>query len=65
MITDTPQIITQYKGNKSYSYIDDSTHVAGEPDMNCVQLNCLAPPFNNATVRRPPPWRSTGTSTPR
>ena len=52
MITDTPQIITQFRGNRSYSYIDDSTHVAGEPDMNCVQLNCLATPFNNANVRR-------------
>ena len=52
MITDTPQIITQYRGNRSYSYIDDSTHVAGEPDMFCVQLNCLAPPFNNPNVRR-------------
>ena len=52
MITDTPQIITQFRGNKSYSYIDDSTHVAGEPDMNCVQLNCLAKPFNDANVRR-------------
>jgi ABC-type transport system substrate-binding protein len=51
MITDTPQIITQFRGNQSYSYIDDSTHVAGEPDMNCVQLNCLAKPFNNASVR--------------
>jgi ABC-type transport system substrate-binding protein len=51
MITDTPQIITQYRGNKSYSYIDDSTHLAGEPDMNCVQLNCLAKPFNNPNVR--------------
>ncbi|HEY6472747.1 MAG TPA: ABC transporter substrate-binding protein [Acidimicrobiales bacterium] len=51
MITDTPQIITQFRGNKSYSYIDDSTHVAGEPDMNCVQLNCLAKPFNNPNVR--------------
>ncbi|HXZ62906.1 MAG TPA: ABC transporter substrate-binding protein [Acidimicrobiales bacterium] len=51
MITDTPQIITQFRGNKSYSYIDDSTHVAGEPDMNCVQLNCLAEPFNNSNVR--------------
>ncbi len=51
MITDTPQIITQFRGNKSYSYIDDSTHVAGEPDMNCVQLNCLAKPFNDANVR--------------
>ncbi|HWD54109.1 MAG TPA: ABC transporter substrate-binding protein [Acidimicrobiales bacterium] len=52
MITDTPQIITQFRGNRSYSYIDDSTHVAGEPDMNCVQLNCLAKPFNDPNVRR-------------
>ena len=51
MVTDTPQIITQFRGNQSYSYIDDSTHVAGEPDMNCTQLNCLKPPFNSATVR--------------
>ena len=52
MITDTPQIITQFRGNNSYAYIDDSTHVAGEPDMNCVQLNCLAKPFNDPNVRR-------------
>ena len=51
MITDMPQIITQYRGNRSYSYIDDSTNVAGEPDMNCVQLNCLAKPFNDPSVR--------------
>jgi ABC-type transport system substrate-binding protein len=51
MITDTPQIITQFRGNRSYSYIDDSTNVAGEPDMNCVQLNCLAKPFNDQSVR--------------
>ena len=52
MITDTAQIILQFRGNSSWSYIDDSTHVAGEPDMDCVQLNCLKAPFNNATVRR-------------
>ncbi len=52
MITDTPQIISQFRGNQSYSYIDDSTHVAGEPDMNCVQLNCLAKPFSDPNVRR-------------
>ena len=51
IITDTPQIITQFRGNHSYSYIDDSTHVAGEPDMNCVQLNCLAKPFTDPNVR--------------
>ncbi len=52
MITDTPQIIEQFRGNKSYSYVDDSQKVAGEPDMNCVQLNTSKAPFNNATVRR-------------
>jgi peptide/nickel transport system substrate-binding protein len=52
MITDTPQIITQFRGNKKYAYSDDSTHVAGEPDMNCIQLNCLAKPFNDPNVRR-------------
>jgi ABC-type transport system substrate-binding protein len=51
MITDTPQIISQFRGNRSYSYIDDSTNVAGEPDMSCVQLNCLAKPFNDPSVR--------------
>jgi peptide/nickel transport system substrate-binding protein len=52
MITDTPQIITQFRGNNAYAYIDDSKRVAGEPDMNCVQLNCLAKPFNDPNVRR-------------
>jgi peptide/nickel transport system substrate-binding protein len=52
MITDTPQIIEEFRGNHAYAYIDDSTHVAGEPDMNCVQLNCLAKPFNDPNVRR-------------
>jgi ABC-type transport system substrate-binding protein len=52
MVTDTPQIITQFRGNHSYSYIDDSTHVAGEPDMNCIQLNCLSKPFSDPNLRR-------------
>jgi ABC-type transport system substrate-binding protein len=52
MVTDTPQIITQYRGNKNYAYIDDATHVAGEPDMFCTQLNTQAAPFNDPNVRR-------------
>jgi peptide/nickel transport system substrate-binding protein len=52
MITDVPQIITQFRGNKNFAYIDDGTHVVGEPDMNCVLLNCAKEPFNNPTVRR-------------
>jgi peptide/nickel transport system substrate-binding protein len=52
MITDTPQIITQFRGNKSYAYIDDSTHVAGEPDIDCQLLNCAKAPFNDPSLRR-------------
>jgi peptide/nickel transport system substrate-binding protein len=52
MISDTPQIITQFRGNKEYAYIDDGTHVVGEPDMNCILLNLGAAPFNNPLVRR-------------
>ena len=51
MVTSTPQLISQYRGNTNYSYIDDSTHVAGEPDMFCTQINCLAEPFNDPNVR--------------
>jgi len=51
MITDTPQTIVIYRGNKQWSYIDDSGPVVGESDMNCVQLNLAQPPFNNPTVR--------------
>jgi ABC-type transport system substrate-binding protein len=52
MVTDTPQIIKQFRGNKQFAYIDDSTHIVGEPDMGCILLNCAATPFNNPTVRR-------------
>src|ERR1019366_10359224 len=33
-------------------YIDDSVHVAGEPDMNCLLLNLSQPPFNNLKIRQ-------------
>ncbi|HUC04105.1 MAG TPA: ABC transporter substrate-binding protein [Acidimicrobiales bacterium] len=52
MVTGTPQIITQFRGNKKYGYFDDSTGLVGEPNMNCVLLNLSKAPFNNATVRR-------------
>jgi ABC-type transport system substrate-binding protein len=52
MITDTPQIITQFRGNKKFAYVDDSVHVAGEPDMNCVLLNCDKAPFSDPNLRR-------------
>jgi len=51
MVTDTPQTIVVYRGNKHWSYVDDSGPVVGEPDMNCVQLNLAAAPFTNPDVR--------------
>jgi ABC-type transport system substrate-binding protein len=51
MISDTPQTIVLYRGNKQWSYIDDSGHIVGEPTMNCLLLNLSLPPFNDATVR--------------
>lgn len=51
MVTDTPQINVLYKGKPGWAYIDDSGKVVGEPDMNCVQLNLGAKPFDDPTVR--------------
>ncbi len=52
MLTGVPQIITQFRGNKKYAYIDDASKVVGEANMNCVLLNLGKAPFNNPTVRR-------------
>ena len=52
MITDTPQIIKEFRGNSAYAYTDDSSKIYGQPDMNFIQLNCLAKPFNDPNVRR-------------
>ncbi len=51
MITDTPQEILIFKGDKKWSYIDDSGAVVGEPDVNLLLLNTGGRPFNNPTVR--------------
>ncbi len=50
--TSTIQVTSQLRANSSLGYTDDSKHVAGEPDMNCVLLNLSKPPFNNLKVRQ-------------
>ena len=40
------------RADTSLGYIDDSTHIAGEPDMNCLLLNLSKAPFNNPKVRQ-------------
>jgi peptide/nickel transport system substrate-binding protein len=51
MCTDTPQIITPYRGVKQWAYVDDSGPVPGEPTMDLFLLNLGKPPFTTATVR--------------
>jgi peptide/nickel transport system substrate-binding protein len=52
MITDTPSVLLQFRGNSKYAYVDDSKHIAGEPDMNCILLNCDKAPFSDPSLRR-------------
>jgi peptide/nickel transport system substrate-binding protein len=51
MCTDVPQNIITYRGNKQWSYVDDSNGVPGQPTMDFFMLNVAAPPFTTATVR--------------
>jgi peptide/nickel transport system substrate-binding protein len=50
--TDTSSVVKSLQGNTSLSYIDDKTHLVGEPDMNCLLLNLSKPPFDNVSVRQ-------------
>jgi peptide/nickel transport system substrate-binding protein len=51
MVTNTPQNQVEYRGNKSWAYVDDTGTLVGEPDLNMIQLNCSKPPFNDPTLR--------------
>jgi peptide/nickel transport system substrate-binding protein len=50
--TATSSVVKALQANTSLSYIDDRTHLVGEPDMNCLLLNLAKPPFNNLSVRQ-------------
>jgi len=52
MHSDTGSIITQMRKATSLAYVDDSTVIAGEADMGCIQLNLSKAPFNNAKLRQ-------------
>jgi peptide/nickel transport system substrate-binding protein len=51
MHTNTAQTIKPYRGNRQWSYFDDSGPLIGEPDINCIILNTSVPPFNDLAVR--------------
>jgi ABC-type transport system substrate-binding protein len=50
--TDTSSVTTALRANTSLAYIDDTVHIAGEPDMGCMILNLSKAPFNNLKLRQ-------------
>ncbi len=52
MHTSTASDISQLRSNTSLGYCDDSVKVAGESDMDCIQLNLSKAPFNNLKLRQ-------------
>jgi ABC-type transport system substrate-binding protein len=50
--TSVANVTASMRADTSLAYVDDSTKVAGEPDMDCVLLNLQAAPFNNLKVRQ-------------
>jgi peptide/nickel transport system substrate-binding protein len=52
MHTSTSNVTAGLRADGSLAYIDDSTKVAGEPDMECVLLNLSEAPFDNIKVRQ-------------
>ena len=51
MHTNAPDNLLQFRGDKKWSYYDNSGQVLGQPTVQCVMLNTAAAPFNNHTLR--------------
>jgi peptide/nickel transport system substrate-binding protein len=51
MHSNSPDNLLQFRGNKKYSYYDNSGQVVGQPTVQCVMLNTAAEPFNNHDLR--------------
>ena len=51
MHTNSPDDLLQFRGDRKYSYYDNSGQIVGQPTVQCIMLNTSAPPFNNKTLR--------------
>jgi len=51
MHSNSPDNLLQFRGDKKYSYYDNSGQVVGQPTMQCIMLNTSTTPFNNKTLR--------------
>jgi len=49
--TNDPDGLLEFRGNKKYSYFDNSGQVLGQPTVQCVMLNTTSAPLNNHDVR--------------
>jgi ABC-type transport system substrate-binding protein len=49
--TSSPSVLQQFRGDKKWSYYDNSGQVLGQPTVQCLMMNTAAPPFNNHTLR--------------
>ncbi|HSZ37084.1 MAG TPA: ABC transporter substrate-binding protein [Acidimicrobiales bacterium] len=51
MHTNSPTSLQQFRGDKKWSYYDNSGQVLGQPTVQCIMLNTAAAPFNNKQLR--------------
>ena len=51
MHTNSPDGLLQFRGDRKWSYYDNSGQVVGQPTVQCIMLNTAAEPFNNHTLR--------------
>lgn len=51
IVTVTPQSIVQFRGDRQWSYVDNSGAVVGEPGIQFIQLNCAKAPFDDHDAR--------------
>jgi len=51
MHTNSPASILSFRGNKKWSYVDNSGQILGQPTMQMLMLNTSTAPFNNKKLR--------------